>query len=102
MKTLPRLATIAATAALAMGAPLAAAPAFIAHYEVVLAQPTEEERVIAGGVVFACEGTACTGPRSSDRPLRVCSELRREVGTIASFTANGEALSESQLARCNG
>ena len=102
MKTLSRFATIAATAALAIGAPLAAAPAQSSHYDVVLAAPTEEATVIAGGVVFTCEGTTCEGPRSRDRALRVCSELRREVGTIASFTANGEALSDAQLARCNG
>jgi len=53
-------------------------------------------------VVFRCDGTTCTGPRSGDRPLRVCSQLRRQVGTIASFTSGGEALPDSRLARCNG
>ncbi|KLI65164.1 CC_3452 family protein [Aurantiacibacter marinus] len=72
------------------------------YFSVQLAEPTDEATAIAGGVVFACEGVTCTGPRSGDRPLRVCSELRRKVGTIASFTANGEAISDSLLARCNG
>lgn len=72
------------------------------YFTVELAQPTEETTAIAGGVVFACEGSTCTGPRSGDRPLRVCSDLRRKVGTIASFTTNGEAISDSLLARCNG
>lgn len=102
MLTRSRFATIAATAALAAAAPLAAAPALTSYYDVVLAAPTEEATMIAGGVVFTCEGTTCEGPRSRDRALRVCSELRREVGTITSFTANGEALSDAQLARCNG
>jgi hypothetical protein len=75
-----------------------AAPYFTAE----LAQPASDNEVIAGGVVFRCEGTTCTGPRSGSRPLRVCSELRREVGTIARFSAGGDALPEAHLARCNG
>ena len=104
-----RFATATLTAILALGAfaaPLSTATASPqargSFFTVELAQPTEETRAIAGGVQFRCEGTSCTGPRSGDRPLRVCSELRREVGTIASFTAGGESIAESQLARCNG
>lgn len=102
MTQFARSAAIAITAALALAAPLAAATVHSAHYGVVLAEPTEQDTVIAGGVVFRCEGTACEGPRSRDRVLRVCSELRREVGTIESFAAAGEALPDAQLARCNG
>ncbi len=101
-----RLTAVTLSAALALSGALApaalqarsAAPWFTAE----LAQPTSEDEVIAGGVVFRCEGTTCTGPRSGDRPLRVCSQLRRQVGTIASFTAGGETLPDSRLARCNG
>lgn len=71
-------------------------------FTVELAAPATAASVIAGGVLFNCEGTTCTAPRSSDRPLRVCSELRRAQGQIASFTANGEALPADRLARCNG
>ncbi|MEL1249146.1 CC_3452 family protein [Aurantiacibacter gilvus] len=73
-----------------------------AYFTAQLEAPASEERVIAGGVVFACAGTTCVGPRSNTRPLRVCSELRREVGTITSFNAGGEDLAEARLARCNG
>lgn len=103
---MPRFATIALAAALplaALATPLAAAPASQAgHIVAQLAAPTDQARVIAGGVVFRCEGTTCTGPRSGDRPLRICTELRREVGTISGFTIGGEPVSESLLARCNG
>jgi len=101
-------ATLVIAAVLSLGAiaaPLSSASASqqpTSYFTAELAQPTQETRAIAGGVQFRCEGTTCTGPRSRDRALRVCSELRREVGTIASFTANGDALSDSQLARCNG
>lgn len=101
-----RLATIALAAVFplaAVASPLAASPAATSnHYTAQLAAPTDEARAIAGGVVFRCEGSTCTGPRSGDRPLRVCTELRREVGTIASFTINGEPISDDLLARCNG
>lgn len=72
------------------------------YFTVELTQAADEDQAIAGGVLFRCAGTTCTAPQSNDRPLRVCSELRREVGTIASFNAGGSMLSESQLARCNG
>ncbi|WP_338241559.1 CC_3452 family protein [Aurantiacibacter hainanensis] len=101
-----RLPALAISAALALSAALAPAAlqarSAAPWFTVELAQPASEGRAIAGGVVFRCEGTTCTAPRSGDRPLRVCSELRREMGTIASFNANGSPLSEDQLARCNG
>ncbi|WP_162925224.1 CC_3452 family protein [Aurantiacibacter odishensis] len=101
-----RLVSSAMLAALAVSATLT--PASIqartgaSFYTVGLAQPASDDEVIAGGVLFRCEGTTCTAPRSRDRDLRVCSELRREVGTIASFNAGGTMLSDQHLARCNG
>lgn len=92
--------TIALAGALAPAALQARGTA--SYFTAELAQPASEAEVIAGGVLFRCEGTTCTGPRSGDRPLRVCSQLRRQVGTIVSFTAGGEALSDSHLSRCNG
>ena len=90
------LATMVIAAPMALQA---SAPA--PHYVAELAQPTDETRAIAGGVLFRCEGTRCIGPRSGHRPLRVCSQLRREVGDIASFSAGGEALSVQRLEDCN-
>lgn len=102
-------ALIAILSLSAIAAPLTSAmasttPAQVrsSYFTVELAQPTTEAQAIAGGVVFTCEGTSCTGPRSGDRPLRVCSELRREVGQIASFAVRGEPVSADLLARCNG
>lgn len=101
-----RLATSLLAASLAVGA--AFAPGALqarpdgAYFAAQLEAPASEGRVIAGGVVFHCEGTACTAPRSGTRPLRVCSELRRKVGTISSFSAGGEDLAARSLERCNG
>lgn len=101
-----RLSTIALSAAAIVAA--ATVPTALSartsapYFTVELAQEAGEDQAIAGGVLFRCEGTTCTAPHSGDRPLRVCSELRREVGTIASFNAGGSLLSDRQLARCNG
>ncbi len=72
------------------------------YFNARLVEPTDETTAIAGGVVFRCDGGSCTGPRSGDRPLRVCTELRREVGQIASFEVRGEPVAASLLERCNG
>lgn len=101
-----RLATSLVLASLALAG--AAAPVALQaqnsgpYFSAELAAPSDEDRVIAGGVVFACTDNTCVGPRSNDRPLRVCTQLRREVGTITSFTVNGEAMDPAMLGRCNG
>ncbi|KLE31218.1 hypothetical protein AAW01_13115 [Aurantiacibacter gangjinensis] len=92
----------AALAAAAAFSPLALQAQSAPYFTAELAAPTDEEEVIAGGVLFRCEGTTCTGPRSRDRDLRVCSELRREVGSIVRFTVRGEDMRDSHLNRCNG
>ncbi|MDE1467252.1 CC_3452 family protein [Aurantiacibacter sp. D1-12] len=97
--------TLAALLPLAgLAAPTALqATSYDGHYfSAQLVEPTDEATAIAGGVVFRCEGETCTGPRSGDRPLRVCTDLRREVGQIASFEVRGEPVSASLLERCNG
>lgn len=102
MTRLPAIALAVAGVAFATLTPAVpqarAAPYFVAE----LAQAVTQGEAIAGGVLFRCEGTICTGSRSGARVLRVCSELRREVGTIASFSAGGTLVTEDELARCNG
>ncbi|MBH5321058.1 CC_3452 family protein [Aurantiacibacter sediminis] len=96
------LSAILPLAALAAPAATQATGTSQHYFEATLLAPTEEETAIAGGVVFRCDGESCTGPRSGDRPLRVCSDLRRDVGQIASFKVRGELMSDAMLARCNG
>ncbi len=111
--TLPRsvnIGTIVAAFAytsLTFGAVIAPTPAeaksSAAFYTVELAQPVAEKTTtIAGGVAWACKGTTCVAQKGSSRPLRVCRELQREHGEIASFTAKDEALDADKLAKCNG
>lgn len=71
-------------------------------YSAELASPAQDERVIAGGVVFHCAETRCVAREGRERPLRVCSELRRKVGTITEFSTGDSALPADHLERCNG
>jgi hypothetical protein len=89
----------------AFGAVLSPAPAAAqsgGFYVAELVQPTEETRTVASGVAWRCDGSTCAAPKAASRPLRVCRELQRKVGPVASFTAHGEALDAEDLARCNG
>ena len=72
------------------------------YYTATLAQATDDNRAVAGGVAWACQDTTCVANKGTSRPSRVCRGLAREFGEITSFTANGEQLNEEQLARCNG
>ncbi|MEE4200862.1 CC_3452 family protein [Erythrobacter sp.] len=72
------------------------------YYTAKLAQPTEDNRTVAGGVAWACKGTTCVANKGASRPSRVCRGLMREVGEITDFTADGEQLAEDKLESCNG
>ena len=109
--SLPRAERIAVFASaiayttLTFGAATAPAPAIAAdgpYYMAKLAQPAEDNRTVAGGVAWACEGTTCVANKGTSRPSRVCRGLSRDLGEIVDFTANGEELPEDQLNRCNG
>ena len=73
-----------------------------AYYTATLAQPADENRTVAGGVAWSCEGTTCVANRGTSRPSRVCRGLAREFGEITEFKADGEELADERLARCNG
>lgn len=90
---------------LTFGAAIIPAPAYAAsggaYYTAELATPADEARVVASGVAWRCEGTTCKAGQGSSRALRICRGLNREFGTVVSFTAGGELLSEGDLAKCN-
>ena len=72
------------------------------YYVAKLAKPTEENRAVAGGVAWACEGTTCVANKGTSRPLRICRGLAREMGEISEFKVEGEAIESEKLDRCNG
>ena len=83
-------------------APLAAQSNSGPYYTATLAQPAEDNRTVAGGVAWRCEGTTCVANRGTSRPSRICRGLARDMGEITAFKVEGEELAEDRLARCNG
>lgn len=73
-----------------------------AYYTAQLATPAEDNRTVASGVAWSCEGTTCVANKGTSRPMRICRGLNREFGEIVSFTTKGEELAEERLAKCNG
>jgi hypothetical protein len=72
------------------------------YYTATLSAPAEANRMVLGGVAWNCTGTTCVAGKGDARPLRICRGLSRKFGEVASFTANGEAISDEELAKCNG
>ena len=70
-------------------------------YTATLAAPAAKRINVAGGVVWSCEGTECTGTKGTSRPVRVCRDLNRQLGDVTAFAARGEALEADMLDRCN-
>lgn len=94
-----RSLAVSVLAAATLAAPAMAAPA--AFYQAELAAPAESARIIAGGLLWNCEGTQCVAGEGTSRPVIVCRKLARETPEIVSFTADGKALPADKLARCN-
>ena len=99
------LASAIAYTTLTFGVATAPTPALAdngPYYTAQLAQPAEDNRVVAGGVAWACQGTTCVANKGQSRASRVCRGLKREIGEITNFKADGEELAEAKLDRCNG
>lgn len=91
---------------LTFGAAITPAPAAAKnsgpYYVAELAAPASDNRAVAGGVAWSCEGTTCRAAKGNSRPLRICRSIQREFGDVTNFTAKGEELAEEKLAACNG
>ena len=100
---MPRLLSLAALAlsvAVAAPASLSASDNGV-YYTAKLTAPAAESRYIASGRVWLCDGTDCIAQRSDARPLRVCRDFKRTVGSVSEFTVDGRALDADKLEKCN-
>lgn len=90
---------------LSFGAALSPTPAVARdntpHYRAELAAPAKDARVIAGGVVWNCEGTTCTAPKAGSRDVVMCARLKRATGDVVAFTTGQDALEQADIDRCN-
>ena len=84
-----------------VAAPLAA-KAGSPYYRAELAQPAAGSQVIAGGVLWMCEGTQCFAGKGTGRPEVMCKRLAKETSAVVRFNFAGEDLAPEDLARCNG
>jgi hypothetical protein len=72
------------------------------YYRAELTQPVADSQVIAGGVLWMCEGTQCFAGKGTGRPEVMCKRLAKETSAVVRFSYAGEELAAEELARCNG
>ena len=89
-----RVAAFIAAAALA-------APAFAGTYSAKPAAAPATAKIIAKDISWARDGDKYRGSTEASRPLILCQDLAKRAGRIESFVADGKALSDEQLAKCN-
>jgi hypothetical protein len=88
--------TFALLAALAI-----AAPASAATYSGKPVTVGTEAKFVGRDIVWTLAGGSYQGHTDESRPLVVCQSLAKRAGQLASFTVNGQALAEADLAKCN-
>ncbi|MCA1749044.1 MAG: hypothetical protein LC634_05745 [Sphingomonadales bacterium] len=72
-----------------------------ANYRVTLAEATGERTPVIRNAAWVCNGTECATATARSGPANSCVHVVRELGPVTEFTADGEALSEDELAACN-
>ncbi|MFL6846200.1 MAG: CC_3452 family protein [Allosphingosinicella sp.] len=83
---------------------LFAATAFAApsgQYRAEPAAAPTAARLIVKDIVWHCGAAGCVAPRGNSRPAIDCSALAHEIGTLRSFTVEGQALDSAALEKCN-
>ena len=71
------------------------------YYRAELSQPAAKGHVIAGNVLWMCEGNACFAGKGTGRPVVMCKRLAEETSAVVSFSYAGAALGADDLAQCN-
>jgi len=89
-----RVAAFIAAAALA-------APALAGSYSAKPAAAPAAGKIIGKDISWTCTADGCRGTTEASRPLVLCQDLAKHAGRIESFVADGKALTEEQLAKCN-
>jgi hypothetical protein len=80
---------------------VAAAPASAATYAGKPVAAASEARYVANDIVWANAGGTYQGSTSESRPLVLCQSLAKRAGQLQSFTVDGKALADAELAKCN-
>jgi hypothetical protein len=74
------------------------------RYTATLAQPlTQKRELLIDGNLFRCDGSTCiltSHPENADS-VQICRALRRQVGALTDYVANGTSFAADRLAKCN-
>lgn len=62
---------------------------------------TAADTVIANETLWKRVGETYIAKKSNSRPSIACAQAAKKLGKIESFEANGQPLSEEELAKCN-
>jgi hypothetical protein len=84
-----------------LAALVAAAPVSAATYAGKPAAPASEAKFVARDIVWANAGGIYQGSTNESRPLVLCQSLAKRAGRLDSFTVNGKAFADAELAKCN-
>lgn len=88
--------TFALVAALALAAPAAAAT-----YAGKPAAPAGQAKFVSRDIIWNLAGGTYQGRTSESRPLVLCQSLAKRAGRLESFTVDGRAITDADLAKCN-
>lgn len=78
-----------------------AAPASAATYAGKPATAGAETKFVGRDIVWTLSGGSYLGRTQESRPLVLCQSLAKRAGRLESFTVNGQAFAEADLAKCN-
>mgnify|MGYP003580448654 CR=1 FL=1 len=78
-----------------------AAPASAATYAGKPAAAGRESRLVARDIVWTLSGNSYRGQTETSRPIVLCQSLAKRAGRLESFTVNGTAFAEADLAKSN-
>ncbi len=85
-----------------LAALVAATPAAAATYAGKPATPASEAKFVGRDIVWTLAGGTYRGSTDESRPQVLCQSLAKRAGRLESFTVNGRAFADAELAKCNG
>lgn len=78
-----------------------AVPASAATYAGKPSAPASEAKLVARDIIWNLAGGTYQGRTNESRPLVLCQSLAKRAGQLESFTVDGKAMAEADLAKCN-
>lgn len=78
-----------------------AAPAAAATYVGKPTTPATEAKFVSRDIIWNNANGSYQGSTNESRPLVLCQSLAKRAGRLESFTVNGRAFADADLAKCN-